>query len=142
MSNASQSNANNDSGASARWPGKQLGLPESGPRSVARFGRRLAAFAIDISLGALISLVFFDYDRWASFIIFIVMQILFIAVVNGSAGHLMLGMRVVPLRGGLIGVWRPIVRTLLVSIIIPAVITDQDKRGMHDRIAGTVLVMR
>ncbi|MDQ1597583.1 MAG: hypothetical protein QOI70_1007, partial [Microbacteriaceae bacterium] len=57
-------------------------------------------------------------------------------------GHLLLGMRVVPVAGGWIGPWRPIVRTLLLSIIIPAVIWDRDKRGMHDRAAGTVLVRR
>jgi uncharacterized RDD family membrane protein YckC len=124
------------------WPGKRLGLPESGPRSIARFGRRLAAFAIDIAIAALISYAFFDYGRWPSFWTFVVVQVLFLALASGSIGHLLLGMRVVPVTGGWIGPWRPIVRTLLLSIIIPAVIWDRDKRGMHDRVAGTVLVRR
>jgi uncharacterized RDD family membrane protein YckC len=124
------------------WPGKRLGLPASGPRSVARFGRRLAAFGIDITIAALISYAFLGYGRWPSFWTFVVLQVLFLALASGSIGHLLLGMRVVPVAGGWIGPWRPIVRTLLLSIIIPAVIWDRDRRGMHDRAAGTVLVRR
>jgi hypothetical protein len=29
------------------YPGQRLGLPESGPGSIARFGRRIAALMID-----------------------------------------------------------------------------------------------
>lgn len=124
------------------WPGKRFGLPRTGPRSMARYGRRLAAFGIDVAIAAIVSRVFFDYGRYTSLIIFIVLQIVFLALLSGSIGHLMLGMRLVPLNGGWIGVWRPALRTVLVSVVIPAVITDQDKRGMHDRIAGTILVMK
>ena len=124
------------------WPGRHFGLPATGPRSIARFGRRLAAFAIDIALVALISLAFFKYDIWASLAIFAVTQIIFIILVSGSIGHLLLGMRVVPLKPAWIGVWRPIVRTVLLALLVPALITDRDRRGIHDRVAGTVLVRR
>lgn len=126
----------------SEWPGHRFGLPESGPRSVARFGRRLAAFAIDIAIGALISAAFFGYDRWASLAIFAVLQVLFLALLSGGIGHLLLGMRVVPLAGGWIGMWRPFVRTILLSLLVPALLWDRDKRGIHDRLAGTVLVRR
>ncbi|MHB1172198.1 MAG: RDD family protein [Lacisediminihabitans sp.] len=122
------------------WPGQRLGLPDSGPRSVARMGRRLVALAIDWSLSLLLSAAFFAYDRGATLAIFAATQILFIATAGGSVGHLLLGMRVVPLTGGWIGVWRPIARTLLICIVIPAVIWDRDQRGLHDRLVGTVLV--
>lgn len=124
------------------WPGRHFGLPATGPRSIARFGRRLGGFVIDIALGALISYAFFDYDRWASLIIFAVLQVLFIALLAGSIGHLLLGMRVVPLSGGWIGLWRPAVRTVLLCLLVPALIWDRDRRGLHDRFAGTVLVRR
>jgi uncharacterized RDD family membrane protein YckC len=126
----------------SEWPGRHFGLPATGPRSIARFGRRLVAFAVDAALGALISYAFFDYDRWASIAIFAVLQIVFLVLVSGSVGHLLLGMRVVPLKSGWIGIWRPIVRTLLLSLLVPALITDRDRRGVHDRLAGTVLVRR
>jgi len=31
-------------------------------------------------------------------------------------------------------------RTILIALVIPAVVTDQDGRGLHDRIAKTVVV--
>jgi hypothetical protein len=71
-----------------------------------------------------------------------VLQIVFLVLVSGSIGHLLLGMRVVPLKSGWIGIWRPVVRTLLLSLLVPALITDWDGRGLHDRLAGTVLVRR
>jgi uncharacterized RDD family membrane protein YckC len=124
------------------YPGERMGLPRSGPRSIGRAGRRIAAFAIDIAIGALISYRFFGYDRWASLIIFAVLQIVFLIFASGSVGHLIMGLRVVPIRSGWIGVWRPVVRTVLLSVAVPALIWDKDHRGMHDRIAGTVLVRR
>lgn len=129
-------------GASSRWPGERLGLPETGPRSVARLGRRLAALAVDWGISALLSWAFFDYDGFATLAIFAATQLIFVSLLNGSVGHIVMGMRVVPLSGGWVGMWRPIVRTLLICIVIPAVIWDNDRRGLHDKIAGTVLVRR
>ncbi|MCU1514874.1 MAG: hypothetical protein JWO10_1964, partial [Microbacteriaceae bacterium] len=39
-------------------------------------------------------------------------------------------------------IWRPALRTVLLSLVIPAVIWDLDQRGLHDKAAGTVLVRR
>ena len=124
------------------WPGRRLGLPESGARSVARLGRRIGAIAIDWAIAVLISVAFFHYNSAATLAVFAILQILFIALLSGSIGHLILGMRVVPLVSGWIGVWRPAVRTVLLCIVIPAVIWDSDQRGLHDKLAGTVLVRR
>lgn len=128
--------------ASVNWPGKRLGLPESGPRSVGRPGRRFAAIAIDWGLAVLISITFFDYNGFATLGVFAVAQIVFLLTANGSIGHLILGMRLVPITGGYLGLWRPFARTALLCLVIPAVIWDTDQRGMHDRLAGTVLVRR
>ncbi len=49
-------------------------------------------------------------------------------------------MRVVRLDGGWVGLWRPVVRTLLLIVVVPAVIWDADQRGLHDKIVGTVLI--
>ncbi len=124
------------------WPGQRLGLPSSGPRSVARIGRRLVALAVDWALASLVGYVFFDGTWFGILGSFAVMQYLFIVLLSGSIGHLLLGMRVVPLVPRWIGVWRPLVRTLLLSLAIPGVIYDRDQRGLHDQLAGTVLVRR
>jgi uncharacterized RDD family membrane protein YckC len=126
--------------APSRYPGERLGLPEAGPRSVGRAGRRIGAIVIDWALASVISAAFFRYDPLANILIFAVMQIVFIPTIGGSIGHRLFGMRVVPIRGGWVGLWRPIVRTVLLCLVIPAVVWDSDQRGFHDKIAGTVLL--
>ena len=79
-------------------------------------------------------------SSWITLGMFAIMQILFIPTIGGSIGHRLLGMRVVPIAGGWVGLWRPIVRTLLLVIVIPALIWDADQRGFHDKVAGTVLL--
>lgn len=128
-----------------RWPGERLGLPESGPRSLGRIGRRIGAIAVDWAIAYGLSLAFFPVGPWLTdgFVtlgLFAAIQVLFLLVVNGSVGHLVFGMRVVPLEPGRLGVWRPILRTLLLCLFVPAVIWDADQRGLHDRAAGTLLV--
>jgi RDD family len=122
----------------ADWPGKRLGLPEAGPRSIGRFGRRLGAIVVDWGIA------FFRPDTYgfATLGIFGVLQVVFLLIVNGSVGHLIFGLRVVPVVPGYLGVWRPFVRTILLLLVIPAVIFDRDQRGLHDKVAGTVLVRR
>lgn len=131
--------------ASPRWPGERLGLPAEGPRSIARLGRRIAALFIDWGLAWIVSLAFFPVgpwqpDAWATLIVFAVEQLLFLWTVNGSIGHLIMRMRVVPVVPARLGLWRPVVRTLVLCLAIPALIWDQDQRGLHDRAAGTMLV--
>lgn len=133
------------------YPGERLGLPASGPRSIARPGRRIGALAIDYLAATIIATGFFGFDQFAlpteagltqfaPMAVFAALQILFIPTVGGSPGHRMLGMRVVRFGGGWVGMWRPIVRTVLLVLVIPAVIWDADQRGLHDKTAGTVLI--
>jgi uncharacterized RDD family membrane protein YckC len=126
------------------WPGKRLGLPEAGPRSIARFGRRLGAIVVDWGIAYLLSYAFFRPDRYgfATLGIFGVLQVVFLLIVNGSVGHLIFGLRLVPVVPGYLGWWRPFVRTILLMLVIPAVIFDKDQRGLHDKAVGTVLVRR
>lgn len=122
------------------YPGERLGFPRTGAGSIARPGRRLAALAIDWGAAVLISVAFFAYDAMATLVVFAVVQVLFLPTAGGSPGHRILGMRIVLLSGGWVGLWRPIVRTLLLILVIPAVIWDPDQRGLHDKAAGLVLI--
>lgn len=128
----------------SRWPGERLGMPAEGHGSVARVGRRIAAIAIDWGVALVIALAFAPYSSlthsWATLAIFALMQIVFIPTIGGSVGHRLLGLYVTPVVGGWVGLWRPVVRTLLLVIVIPALVWDSDQRGLHDKIAGTVLI--
>lgn len=130
------------------YPGKKLGLPESGYRSVGRVGRRVGGLLIDWVMSYVIALIWLGLPaltqpglgQFAILGIFVALQIVAIPILGGSIGHRIVGLAVTPLRGGWVGVWRPIVRSLLLGIVIPALVWDTDQRGFHDKIAGTVLV--
>ena len=122
------------------YPGERLGMPTTGPGSIGRPGRRIGALAIDWAAAVILSVAFFEYDSFATLVIFAVVQILFIPTAGGSPGHRVLGMRVVRVGGGWAGIWRPVVRTLLLIVVIPAVVWDADQRGLHDKVVGTVLI--
>jgi uncharacterized RDD family membrane protein YckC len=136
----------------ADWPGRKFGLPEHGSRSVARPGRRFLALALDWVIASVLSFALVptppvdgaaswsSSNPFATLGIFAVLQIVFLATAGGSIGHLVFRMRLVPLNPGWIGIVKPIARTLLLCLGIPAVIWDRDQRGMHDRLVGTVLV--
>ena len=133
------------------YPGERLGRPATGRGSIGRPGRRIGALFIDYAAATILATAFFGYDQfalpekagWTLFapmIVFAALQILFIPTIGGSPGHRILGMRVELARGGWPGLWRPIIRTALLVVVLPAVIWDADQRGLHDKVVGTVLV--
>lgn len=137
--------------APSEYPGQRLGLPATGRGSVGRLGRRVGALFIDYAAATVIAIAFFGYDQFAlpaeagltmfaPLIVFAVLQIVFIPTIGGSPGHRLVGMRIARLNGEWVGLWRPIIRTVLLVLVIPAVIFDTDQRGLHDRFIGTVLV--
>jgi uncharacterized RDD family membrane protein YckC len=125
--------------------GEQLGLPEEGPGSIARPGRRLGALAVDWGLSLLIAygLITQSYNEaaqiWAPLIMFALM-VLTVGTVGFTPGKRLLGLRVLALDTGRVSPWRVVLRTVLLFLAIPALIWDRDGRGLHDRLAGTVEV--
>lgn len=123
-----------------QWPGQRLGRPESGPGSIARPGRRVAALGMDWALASLVSAAFFGYDGFATLAVFAAGQILLVGTLGSSIGHRLLGMQVQTIDGRPAGMLAAVVRTLLICLVIPAVVFDPDQRGLHDRAMRTVLV--
>ena len=111
------------------WPGRKFGLPQDGPRSTPTYLRRVAGLAIDWAIAVGISVLFFDYNGLWTLAIFVVLQMLGGLLVAGSPGHLLAGMRIAPITGGALGVLPPLIRPLLIALVIPAVMVDEDQRG-------------
>lgn len=128
---------------SANWAGKRLGLPEAGRGSLAKMGRRSLALIIDWALALLVSGAFFDGDNTATLVVFMLEQWLLVATLGNSFGHLIAGIRVRRLDGAAyVGLLPALLRIGLILLVIPAVIWDTDNRGLHDKAAKTVLVIR
>jgi hypothetical protein len=45
-----------------------------------------------------------------------------------------------PVEGRRLAVWRAVVRTALLILLIPALLVDADGRGLHDRATQTAVV--
>ena len=129
-----------DTSGISKYPGERLGLPDRGPGSIARAGRRILAIVIDWTLALLISNFLFGGDQWATLSIFAAEQILLIATLGYSIGHRIAGIHVVRLGGAPAGPLAAVVRTVLLCLVIPAVIFDPDQRGLHDKAMNTVLI--
>ncbi|CAM5554149.1 RDD family protein [Streptomyces tanashiensis] len=134
-----------DAGVDFGYRGQQLGLPEEGPGSIARPGRRLGALAVDWALCILIAygLITDGYNQatgnWA-LVILLVLSVLTVGTVGSTPGKRLFGLRVVSANGGRLGLFRVALRSLLVCLAIPALIWDRDGRGLHDRLSGAVQV--
>ena len=137
-------------GTDQDYRGQRLGLPESGPGSVAGFGRRLVALVIDWLACLLLVRLFLphiDYgtpeSSLATLGFFLVELTLFTWLVGASFGQRLLGLAVVRLDGGGgPGLLRALLRSVQICLVVPAVIWDRDSRGLHDRSMGTVVVRR
>ncbi len=134
-----------------RHAGDRLGLPPTGPRSVAGFGSRLAAFAIDsLVANLLVGLVYLGGVRpgpglRGELVLagFLLQELVLISAAGATLGMRLLRVRVARVAdGGHPGFAMVALRTLLLSLLVPALIWDRDGRGLHDRAAGTVVVRR
>lgn len=130
------------------YPGSRLGYPASGPGSIAGFGSRVLALAIDWALSLLIAgwLLGFQFAGGqggsASFkplLVFFVMSVVLVGTAGATIGHRLMGLQVSSVQGGYAGLIPALIRSLLLCLAIPALIWDSDERGLHDRAAGTVL---
>jgi uncharacterized RDD family membrane protein YckC len=127
------------------YRGEQLGLPEEGPGSIARPGRRLGALAVDWAMSILIAsqLITQSYDQTSSnwaLLVFFVMSALTVGTIGFTPGKRLFGLRVVALDTGRVNPWRSLLRTALLCLAVPALIWDRDGRGLHDRLARTAEV--
>lgn len=127
------------------WNGQRLGLPASGVGSLAGFGQRVVALALDWALSSVAALLL--GMRYASptynlsvFIFTAALIWLATAATGASLGQHAVGIGVARLTGGRLPLFHSLVRTLVMMLVFPAVITDSDGRGLHDKAVGSAVV--
>ena len=122
---------------------QRLELPARGPGSVAPAGPRLGAFLLDVVLSALVAGLFTapELPRNRSLLVFAVLYFTFTVLVQQTPGMRVLRLRVVRLdRPEPIGLWRSVVRTVGVILLVPALLRDAGGRSLHDRLTQTAVV--
>jgi uncharacterized RDD family membrane protein YckC len=119
---------------------------------MAPWGRRLGAVVIDWLLCELIAVGLLGTSfggggaagsrgTWWPLVVFAAENLLLVATTGSTVGHRLLGLQVRRVGPGFYPV-QVAVRTVLLCLFVPAVLTGSDGRGWHDRVAGTVIVRR
>jgi uncharacterized RDD family membrane protein YckC len=131
------------------YPGERLGLPEDGPRSVASWGRRLAALFLDWVPSLLVANLISqsmglsrDQSAFVPLAVFWFETAFFVAITGASFGQLALQLRVARLDGRAVPLLQSMLRSFLVCLVIPPLVFNRDSRGLHDLAAGTVVIRR
>jgi uncharacterized RDD family membrane protein YckC len=129
------------------YAGERLGLPAEGPRSVAGFGRRLGAIFVDWIIALLIISPTTGHrpftpgsnSVWTPGVLAAEYLVL-VSLIGCTIGMRLFGIGVMRLDGQRVGFMWVVVRTLLLLLVVPAVIYDRDRRGLHDKAADCVVV--
>ncbi len=129
------------------YRGERLGLAADGPGSLAGTGRRvlalLADWFISVGIAAVLAGPLNASASTMTLLVWALIGIVSVTLFSFTPGQFFLGMYVArvdaPVR---VGVWRAVVRQLLLCFLVPALFTDGDGRGMHDRATGTALIRR
>lgn len=132
------------------YPGQRLGLPEHGPGSLARPGRRAVALLVDwliayglAGLGVSFGLFSAAFLSTAVLLIWLVLGVVSVRLFGFTPGQYLLGMRVASVDNRMhVGTGRALGRGLLIALVLPALFTDVEGRGIQDRLTATAVVRR
>jgi hypothetical protein len=113
-------------------------------------GRRIGALLIDwlvayglAALAMTMGLVTPATLSTAVLVIWFVLGAVSVRLFGFTPGQFALGLAVVPVDGRMhVGFGRAVVRGLLIALVVPALVTDSDLRGLQDRVTNTAVVRR
>jgi uncharacterized RDD family membrane protein YckC len=111
----------------------------------APFGRRFAALLIDWALCLMVAAFYANPMTvgWPAVLVLIVLNTMCIGLFGQTPGMALTGVRCISYAdGGAIGLARALLRAMLLALLVPALILDADRRGLHDRAAGSVVITR
>ncbi|HEY3292953.1 MAG TPA: RDD family protein [Candidatus Nanopelagicaceae bacterium] len=106
--------------------------------------RRVFALMIDWLMSLAVASAFFhgasNWDHFAPLGVFFIEVWVLTSLQGASAGQRILRMKVVRFAdGGRPTVTQALIRTVLLCLVVTAVTYDENGRGIHERLSGTVL---
>ena len=129
-------------------PPVQPGAAGGGPGVTASLARRALAIIIDWVAALLLARLFssapYGSSDYALMVLIIFAgEIIVLTWLTGSSfGQRIMGIAVVAETGGRLALWRIIVRTVLICLVVPALVYDSQRRGLQDLAVGSRVVMR
>ena len=143
-------NVHDTASAGEAYPGERLGLPSEGRGSLASWQARVGALIIDWAACMAIAVGFFGtgvltgggWRAWMILTIFFIESTMLSWLAGGSFGQILSRIAVVRLDSKPLGLLRAVLRALLVSLALPALIISTDRRVLKDLAAGTVVIKR
>ena len=114
------------------------------------YGRRMAALALDwLACYAIVAAFSGGIDQMSPnhslyvLILFFAETWILITLQGATLGHRIFGMKTVRFEdGGPLSARQGLIRTLLVVLVVTAVTFDDNGRGIHERLSGSVLTRR
>ena len=108
----------------------------------AGLGPRLGALVIDWVLCLLIaSLYASPFEKsWPAVLVLVLANTFFLGLFGQTPGMRLLRVRCASYPdGGVIGLGRGLIRAVLLGLFIPAILLNSQGRGLHDRLAGSIV---
>ncbi|CAB4532633.1 unannotated protein [freshwater metagenome] len=103
-------------------------------------GRRLLGVSIDWLMCYAIAYGLIGQTR-LTLVVFFVETLLLTALGGATAGHRIVGIKVVNFTTGVNPTpLQALIRTVLLCLVITAITYDENGRGIHERLSGTVLL--
>ncbi|WP_184840748.1 RDD family protein [Allocatelliglobosispora scoriae] len=118
-------------------------MPETVTEATPSLGRRFGALLIDWVLCLLVAGFYADprVVAWPPVVILILVYAVFLGFFAQTPGMRVMKLRCVDVDdNGSIGVLRGALRGFLLALVIPALIMDGQRRGLHDRAARSIVV--
>jgi uncharacterized RDD family membrane protein YckC len=117
---------------------------------VASWGRRILALCVDWVASLLVAsgatggaaMGSHGWEAWLPMLVFVVEATLLTPLVGGSFGQVLTRLAVVHLNGRPVSLLSTLLRTVLICLVVPPLIYNKDRRGLHDLLLGTVTVRR
>jgi uncharacterized RDD family membrane protein YckC len=131
-----------------QYAGQRLGLPATGPGSIAGWGRRILALYLDwLSSWAVAALIVSLSGATvpttvATLAVFWLETSIGTALVAGSFGQVAVRIAVRRVDGRLLDPAGALLRGLLICMVVPPVIYNRDNRGLHDLAVRSIVVNR
>jgi uncharacterized RDD family membrane protein YckC len=115
----------------------------SPPGQPASLDRRFGALLVDWLLCLLVSGLFADprTHTWPALLVLVAEYGFFVGLFAQTPGMRLTRVRCVAYPdGGRIGIPRAVLRGVLLCLVVPPLLMDAQRRGLHDRLAGSMVV--